>query len=435
MALEGTLRDFSLADIFQLIGLQRKTGVLTLAGPMDTVSIPFEKGRIVGADSESKRLEDRLGYVLQKTGKIDGHQLDRVLRLQRETGRRIGDLLVQEATLSPEDLGRALELQITQIIYRLFRWSEGEFRFAQTSSVEYDRQFFRPIPVETVLMEGLRILDEWPLIERRVRSFNLVYAPTDPSRDVREEGPGDSAVEDRALDAALGLASETTDAGSSQSPDPDTDLVTVSPHEYVVYRLTDGQRTVQDIIDRSDLGEFETCKSLFALLETELIREVSRHAEKGQDHAPRRAVGDRALALVVALLGAGLLLSGVWWTVQTPRQRLLGPFRVAEAVDTLCLSASLSRMARLEFAVRLYAFYRGEYPDSLDALVSMGLVAPRDLLDPWGKSYSYIVSRRSFQLRGRDGEGREHPNLILTGRLAQNRPADTISEPGGPSPR
>ncbi|HEY8848998.1 MAG TPA: DUF4388 domain-containing protein, partial [Thermoanaerobaculia bacterium] len=27
MALEGTLRDFSLADIFQLIGLQRKTGV------------------------------------------------------------------------------------------------------------------------------------------------------------------------------------------------------------------------------------------------------------------------------------------------------------------------------------------------------------------------------------------------------------------------
>ncbi|MFQ5768578.1 MAG: DUF4388 domain-containing protein, partial [Acidobacteriota bacterium] len=42
MALEGTLRDFSLADIFQLIGLQRKTGLLTLKGPDDTVTIPFE---------------------------------------------------------------------------------------------------------------------------------------------------------------------------------------------------------------------------------------------------------------------------------------------------------------------------------------------------------------------------------------------------------
>ena len=30
MALKGTLKDFSLADIFQLIGIQRKTGVLTL---------------------------------------------------------------------------------------------------------------------------------------------------------------------------------------------------------------------------------------------------------------------------------------------------------------------------------------------------------------------------------------------------------------------
>ena len=41
MALEGTLRDFSLADIFQLIGLQRKTGVLTLKAPEDTVTVSF----------------------------------------------------------------------------------------------------------------------------------------------------------------------------------------------------------------------------------------------------------------------------------------------------------------------------------------------------------------------------------------------------------
>ena len=40
MALEGTLRDFSLADIFQLIGLQRKTGVLTLKGGGEVVTVP-----------------------------------------------------------------------------------------------------------------------------------------------------------------------------------------------------------------------------------------------------------------------------------------------------------------------------------------------------------------------------------------------------------
>jgi hypothetical protein len=51
MALEGTLRDFSLADIFQLIGLQRKTGVLTLRGTEDVVIISFQEGRVVGSES------------------------------------------------------------------------------------------------------------------------------------------------------------------------------------------------------------------------------------------------------------------------------------------------------------------------------------------------------------------------------------------------
>ena len=44
MALEGTLRDFSLADIFQLIGLQRKTGVLTLRGKDETVTVTILDG-------------------------------------------------------------------------------------------------------------------------------------------------------------------------------------------------------------------------------------------------------------------------------------------------------------------------------------------------------------------------------------------------------
>ena len=44
MALEGTLRDFSFADILQLISLQRKTGVLTLKHEDKLVTISFLDG-------------------------------------------------------------------------------------------------------------------------------------------------------------------------------------------------------------------------------------------------------------------------------------------------------------------------------------------------------------------------------------------------------
>ena len=85
MALEGTLRDFSLSDIFQLIGLQRKTGVLTLRSAEDVVTVSFLDGKVVGADSLNKRLEDRLGQVLLKTGAVTRAELDAALKTQMET--------------------------------------------------------------------------------------------------------------------------------------------------------------------------------------------------------------------------------------------------------------------------------------------------------------------------------------------------------------
>ena len=51
MALEGTIKDFGLPDIFQLIGLQRKTGLLTLKHEKDEVTVAFENGMVVNADS------------------------------------------------------------------------------------------------------------------------------------------------------------------------------------------------------------------------------------------------------------------------------------------------------------------------------------------------------------------------------------------------
>ena len=52
MALEGTLKDFALPDILQLIGLQKKTGTLLLRDETDEVTITFKDGSLVSADSD-----------------------------------------------------------------------------------------------------------------------------------------------------------------------------------------------------------------------------------------------------------------------------------------------------------------------------------------------------------------------------------------------
>src|SRR6266576_3037615 len=161
MALEGTLKDFSLADIFQLIGLQRKTGVLTLRTKDDTVTVTFLDGKVVGADSLNHRLENRLGNVLIKSGVLTADQLGRALEIQKETLQRLGFILTHYGIISPDALKQAIQLQILQIVYRLFRWNDGDNVVAITA--------------ESILMEGARMIDEWPIIEKRIRSYEMVF--------------------------------------------------------------------------------------------------------------------------------------------------------------------------------------------------------------------------------------------------------------------
>ena len=106
MALEGTIRDFGLPDIFQLIGLQRKTGLLTLANEKDqeSVTVTFENGMVVMADSSARRLEDRLGNVLVKQGKVARERLDEALAVQRQTLQRLGHILVSGSSIISKDL-------------------------------------------------------------------------------------------------------------------------------------------------------------------------------------------------------------------------------------------------------------------------------------------------------------------------------------------
>src|SRR5258706_11202605 len=175
MALEGTIKDFGLPDIFQLIGLQRKTGILTLTSDNETVTVSFENGMVVMADSNSKRLEDRLGNVLVKQGKLGKDRLDEALETQKQTLQRLGHILGTSGFITSKDLKDALQVQISQIVFKVFRWRDGHYHFAPTDSVDYDRENFVPMSADFILMEGIRMVDEWPIIERKIPSFDIVF--------------------------------------------------------------------------------------------------------------------------------------------------------------------------------------------------------------------------------------------------------------------
>src|SRR5918911_4960949 len=262
MALEGTLRDFSLADIFQLIGLQRKTGVLTLRSKDDTVTVTFLDGKVVGADSLSHRLENRLGHVLIKSGVLQPDQLSHALAIQKETLQQLGYVLTHYGIISADSLKQALQLQILQIVYRLFRWKDGDYHFSQETTIEYDRDNVVPITAESILMEGARMIDEWPIIEKRIRSYDMVFRKKLTDQEIVVVG----AEEADEIDF-------DSDAPRRRKPLA-ADKIRISEEEKAIYDLVDGTVTVGDIVEVSRFSEFDTNKALYELLTRDLIEEV-----------------------------------------------------------------------------------------------------------------------------------------------------------------
>ncbi len=409
MALEGTIKDFGLPDIFQLIGLQRKTGVLTLTSDKDTITVTFENGMVVMADSSLKRLEDRLGSVLVKQGKLSKERLDEALQTQRATLQRMGHVLVTGNFITQQDLKEALQVQVSQIVYRVFRWRDGHYHFAPTDAVDYDRENFQPLSADFILMEGIRMVDEWPIIEKKIPSMDVVFrAVVDPS--MIEVGA--SAVADDVL------------SGSKRGAVSSLTRIRLSPEEERVYRKVDGTRTVQAIVDATGIGDFDVCKTLFDLLNRNIITFAGRgvggqvDASVGQAEAPASPVtGYVTLGVAGALALAGAIAN---WS--RPFAVVTRPPLLAGTYESTLAGVAEARLQRLDRAVQAYRFANGALPRTLDDLVGAALIDRSYLKDPWSRPYHYALTQDGYLLGGVDEHGRKLPASTIERRLPPLQP-------------
>ena len=400
MALEGTLEDFSLADIFQLIGIQRKTGILTLKNSQETVSVTFHQGMVIGADSSPRKLEDRIGKVLVKTGLITPDALKEALDLQQKTLQKIGFILIDQDYISRDQLKEALQIQVTQMIYRLFRWTNGEYYFDQKARVDPEGdESIPPVSAESILMEGIHMIDEWPVIEKKISNPNLVFRPMIPLNDL-ECRNGD---EDFRLDS---------------------DKITLSREEHSVYQLVNGQSTVGEIIEGSKFGEFHTCKALYDLLERKIIEPSSNTPRIPQPTFSIKAQKDGIDFLrfgfpVVLILIAAAVLFASRDPLKMPHVSFFGE------KDSADLKAGLNdtRLNQLDSSIMMYFYVHGSLPVELDELVESHYLREEDILDPWSRPYLYDVSGDTYVLSNSGRAGANKTQIRRTiGRIETARP-------------
>jgi hypothetical protein len=423
MALEGTLRDFSLADIFQLIGLQRKTGVLTLRGKDDTVTVTFLDGKVVGADSLNRRLENRLGGVLIKNGTLTQDQLNRALEIQKETLQRLGFILTHYGIISAQALKDAIQLQITQIIYRLFRWKDGDYHFSQETTIEYDRDNVVPIAAESILMEGARMMDEWPIIEKRIRSYDMVFRKKTSEQEIMVVG-ADEADE-------IDFDAEST-TNRKRKPTAGGDKIRISEEEKSVYDLVDGTRTVGDIVEVSRLSEFDTNKALYELLTRDLIDEVrgKKTAAVSVQATPvdETDVAETPVPLPLVIFLAALAVASLVTSLRNPLNHFEPLGGGASAMRSTQKAISFQRIEAIGQAIERFNGINGRLPQRLQDLTP-DYISEKLLSDPWGNAYKYLQRPQSYLVIGFTPDGKADTDLFLSRAIDMGPATPAISKP------
>jgi len=406
MGLEGTLSAFSAKDVFELLGAQRKTGVLTVESPEDSITVSFLGGQIVTADSSVRSLDDRVGSLLVRSGKLAPERLRAALAAQKETRETLPVLLARQRAVSPEDLGEALRLQVSRISLAAFRWAQGEFRFRQDGAIDHDPSLLAPISTESILKESAKRLEEWPKLEARVPSTDVVYRRA-------------SGLEKLRLVQSL----DQTGPGA----------LLVSRREAETWAWVDGNRGVREILERAFLSDLDVYRGLTDLLDRSLISQARINPEKGAEPQRRTArISARAIGLWALLLA--LAASAVRQVPQNPLNLFFRPAGERPEARELFKSVSLARLASLERAVRVYYDSSGHYPKSLEDLLASGVLTAEGATDPYGRPYRYILrpEEGKFRIYGRDARGDIDLDLSFERSLApvaESRPDSSVPRP------
>jgi CheY-like chemotaxis protein len=234
-ALSGDISVISIAEVLQLLDLQRQTGVLSIFTRYSEITLYVKQGRLEFAASRGLRVEFRIGRYLVEDNAITRDELQTVLDNRAGSKRLLGELLIQLGMVSEEQVRRALVRQTTELVYEVVRWNKGRFAFTVGSENPAATKAALGIETGGLVMEGFRRVDEWRLIEGSFDFDEVLYHDT-------------VAIERLGEDANL------------------------TRQERAVLSAIDGERTIREIVDLTGGSSFELCKIMYQFLNSRLVR-------------------------------------------------------------------------------------------------------------------------------------------------------------------
>ncbi len=352
VALRGNLQDFGIADIFQLIGQQRKTGLLEITSDGQTMGLAFDAGGIVWARPVGVHPDAMLGQRLVRCGLLTQGKLDELQQESAVSARSLPVLAVETGAVSSADVREIEDLVTNDTIFVVLRWSTGSFDFS-AQPVDHKRPVESLLAAEQILMDGLRMVDEWQSFAALVPSGDIVFQRC-------------GLIESAPLQGADRRKLEK------------------------MFALVDGRQSVERIADLSQLGLFEATRVLAELRQHSLIEPMSKRARVrgGPSERPSRGIVANVRWLLAAAVPLLLLAIVVSMLLERgPSGEAPGVFPIER--NPLELAQARFEKRRLLQALEAQRMLTGRYPERLAEVGSTGLVGSEALTPSNGADYYY----------------------------------------------
>jgi hypothetical protein len=378
VALRGDLQDFGLAEVFQLIGQQRKTGLLEIQGESAVMRLAFADGSVVWAQPTGTSQYSAFGDMLVRCGLLTHDQLGQLARDAENSARSLPQLLASSGEVSEADLEATLDLLTRETIFQVLRWTRGSFHFS-AQPVPHDRPPGKLLGAEEILMDGLRMVDEWRTFAELVPSADAVFRRSAAFDVYRHQARGDARWR--------------------------------LPQAERLLQLVDGRLDARRVIDLSRLGTFEATRILAELRQAGVIELVDaqrarrlRSKQKRTRPVIHQARWWLAAAFPIALLS--LLVSISFDAFQRLPSIPLTGSRVEAGLPIPHAPLEEARQAfekrRVRNALEAHRHLSGSWPESLTELDPSGVLNRGSLTPSSAEPYYYVRRENGFLLLAPD---------------------------------
>jgi len=167
-----------LSDALELVARALRAGH-SLAAGMHVVAeempspIAEEFNRVYEEQNLGIPIDDSLKSVCDRVPNLDLRFFVTSVMVQRQTGGKLGEILVTQGLLQTTDVQEILRIRTLDIIYDLFLWQEADFEFCDNEIMPPDLIRIKVEP-NAVIMEGIYRVDELTRYRRLIPSDRAI---------------------------------------------------------------------------------------------------------------------------------------------------------------------------------------------------------------------------------------------------------------------